>query len=212
MKWSIIWEYRETLLHGLWLTVQLSLASIVASTIVGLVLGCIGSLQSFLAKRLVGSYVELLRNIPMVVKLFFFYFAVGLDAIPAALIALTLHQSAYITDVIASGFRAVPREQFEAAYAGGLTRTQSFNHVLLPQVLRNVVPPMTTQYIEVVKNSAIAMMIGIEELTYQTQHIETETFRGFEAATIVTLAYILLCFAIAGAMTLLGKYLRPLGT
>lgn len=208
MKWSLVWEYREALLHGLMLTLQLSVLSIIASTVVGVVVGCVGSLPGFLAQRLVGVYVEVLRNIPVVVKLFFFYFALGLDAIPAALISLTLHQSAYFADTIASGFRAVPREQFEAAYAGGHTRLQSFVHILLPQVFRNVIPPITTQYIEVVKNSAIAMMIGIEELTYQTQQIETETFRGFEAASIATIAYIIIALVIAGSMTLVARRLK----
>jgi polar amino acid transport system permease protein len=208
MKWSIIWDYRDLLWHGLLLTLQLSVVSIVSSTVVGVIIGCVGSLPGFLAQRLVRTYVEGLRNIPVVVKMFFFYFAAGLDAIPAALVSLTLHQSAYIADMLAAGFRAVPREQFEAAYACGHTRLQSFTHILLPQVFRNIIPPMTTQYIEVVKNSAIAMMIGIEELTFQTQHIEAETFRGFEAATAVTLAYIALALIIAALMSALAKHLR----
>jgi len=208
MKWSIAWEYREALLNGLMLTLQISAVSIVASTIIGMVVACVASLPGFFARRIASAYVEMLRNIPVVVKIFFFYFAVGLDAIPAAMLGLTLHQSAYIADVLASGFRALPREQFEAAYAVGHSELQSFVHILLPQVFRIVMPPMITQYIEVVKNSAIAMMIGIEELTFQTQQIEAETFRGFEAASIATIAYIVIALVIAGSMGALANRLK----
>lgn len=208
MKWSIVWEYREVLLNGLMLTLKLAAIAILASTLIGIIVGCVRSLPGFLAQRLTSAYVEALRNVPVVVKIFFFYFAVGIDAIPAAMLGLTLHQSAYIADVLASGFRAVPREQQEAAFASGLSRLQIFTHVLLPQVFRAVMPPMTTQYIEVVKNSAIAMMIGIEELTFQTQQVEAETFRGFEAATIATVAYVILALLIAGSMTLLASRLK----
>jgi polar amino acid transport system permease protein len=208
MKWVLIWDYRAVLWHGLLITLQLSVLSIIGSTIVGVIVGCLGTLPSFLARKLVGTYIDILRNIPVVVKFFFLYFGFGLDAIPAALIGLTLHQSAYIADTLAAGFRSIPREQFEAAYASGYTGRQSFIHILLPQVFRNVIPPMTTQYIEIVKNSAIGMMIGIEELTFQTQHIEAETFRGFEAATVVTFAYIGLALLIVAGMNVLERRLR----
>lgn len=208
MKWTIAWEYRQVLYRGLILTLEISSISIVASTFVGMAVAWIGTLPGFLAQRLTSAYVEMLRNVPVVVKVFFLYFAVGLDALPAAVIGLTLHQSAYIADVIASGLRAVPREQHEAAYAAGLRRYQIFAHVLLPQVFRVVMPPMTTQYIEVVKNSAIAMMIGIEELTFQTQQIEAETFRGFEAATIATASYVVIALLIAGSMNMFAGRLK----
>ena len=195
-------------MHGLALTLQISVWSIVGSFILGTVIGCIGALPSFLAQRLVATYVELLRNIPSVVKLFFLYFVIGLDAMPAAIIGLVTHQSAYIADMIAAGFRAIPREQFEAAYACGHTRPQIFQHVLLPQVFRFVLPPLTTQFIEVLKNSAVAMLLGIEELTFQTQEIETQTFRGFEAATVVTALYLALAMVVVGAMSAVERALR----
>jgi polar amino acid transport system permease protein len=208
VDWDLIWGYRAVLWHGLLLTLQLSVLSIAGSLVLGAVVGCIGTLPGFLPRRIVGLYIEVLRNLPVVVKLFFLYFVVGLDAMAAALIGLITHQSAYIADIVASGFRAIPREQSEVAWSCGHGRAQIFQHVLLPQVFRIVMPPMTTQFIEVVKNSATAMLIGIEELTFQTQHIEAETFRGFEAATTVTLLYVALAFSIAGAAHAVERRLK----
>ncbi|MDB5413057.1 MAG: polar amino acid transporter inner rane subunit [Rubritepida sp.] len=208
MHWEVIWRYREVLWNGLIFTLQLSVLSIVGSLVVGVVMGCLGALPNFFLRKFVATYVEVLRNLPVVVKLFFLYFVVGLEAMPAAVIALVTHQSAYIADLVAAGLRAVPREQSEAAYACGHGQWQIYRHILLPQALRIVAPPMTSQFIEVVKNTSTAMLIGVEELTFQTQAIESETFRGFEAASTVTLMYLAMALAIAGGMGLLERRLR----
>ncbi len=208
MDWGLVWGYRAVLLDGLLLTLQLSVLSILGSLVLGAVIGCAGALPGFLAQRTVGLYIEVLRNLPVVVKLFFLYFVVGLDAMAAALIGLITHQSAYIADIVTSGFRAIPREQSEVAWSCGHGRAQIFAHVLLPQVFRIVMPPMMTQFVEVVKNSATAMLIGVEELTFQTQQIESETFRGFEAATTATLLYVAVALAVAGTAHAFGRRLR----
>ena len=126
---------------------------------------------------------------------------------PAAVLGLSIHQSSYIADVLDAGFRSVPREQSEAAWACGHSRLQILHHVLLPQVVTTVMPPLTSQFIEIVKNSAVAMLLGIKELTFQTQNIDVETFRGFEAATAVTVIYLALSLTIAGGMALIGRQL-----
>jgi len=208
MHWEVIWRYREVLWNGFVFTLELSVLSIIGSLVVGVAMGCLGALPSFFLRKLVATYVEVLRNLPVVVKLFFLYFVLGLEAMPAAVIGLVTHQSAYIADLVAAGLRAVPREQSEAAYACGHGRWQIYRHILLPQALRIVAPPMTSQFIEVVKNSSTAMLIGVEELTFQTQAIESETYRGFEAATTVTLIYLVMALAIAGGMALLERRIR----
>jgi len=208
MHWPVLWEFREALLDGLRLTLMLSAIAIAGSFLLGTAMGCIGSLPGFLARRIVGLYVEIMRNLPIVVKLFLLYFVFGFDAIPAGLIALITHQGAYIADVVAAGFRTVPREQGEAAWSQGLTRIQAFRAVLLPQVFRSILPPMTSQFIEVVKNSAVVMLIGVQELTFQTQHIEHQTLRGFEAATAVTLLYLAMALLIAAGMTAVQRRLN----
>jgi His/Glu/Gln/Arg/opine family amino acid ABC transporter permease subunit len=208
MQWGLIWSYRDALWRGLALTLELSAVSIIGSFVVGVGVGCLGATGGFLLPRLVRLYTELLRNLPLVVKLFFLYFVLGMDAIAAGLIALITHQSAYIADLVTAGFRAVPREQAEGAWASGLTGPQVFRHVLMPQVLRVIRPPLTSQFIEVVKNSATVMLIGVQELTFETQRIETETFRGFEAASTATILYLLVSLGIVLLMQRAGRLVR----
>lgn len=205
MQWHVIWDYRDALFNGFLVTVWLTTASIAGCFVLGTLVACVATVSGPLTKRLTGLYSDLLRNIPLVVKLFFFYFIFGLDMVPAALVAMILHESAYIADVMASGFRSIAREQAEGAYALGHTKGQVLRYVLVPQALFLVIPPLTNRFIEVLKNSAIVMLIAIEELTFQTQRIEHETFRGFEAASTVTVIYLLCALVIAGAMNLLQR-------
>ena len=203
LEWYVLWEFRQKLFDGLLVTLWLSAVGIVGSTAVGTIVGCMSTLPSFLARRTTAAYVELLRNVPLVVKLFFFHFIVGLDGLPSAIIALILHQSAYVADVTSAGLRSVPRGQTEAALACGHSYAQVFAHVLVPQAVRIVLPPLTTQYIQVVKNSSVVMLIAIEELSFQTQYIDHQTFRGFEASIAVTALYLAIVLVVSGSMSLL---------
>ena len=207
---SLLWRYREALLGGFVTTVELSLLAILGSTLLGLAVAALEAASGPLPHRLARAYIELVRNIPSIVKVFFLYYVVGLDAFLAGIVGLTVHQSAYIADVIGAGLRGIPREQAESARVLGHSWPQTFSYVLLPQLVRAVIPPMTSQYIEVVKNSSIVMFISVTELTYQTQQIEYDTGRGYIAAGVVTLLYVGLAFAISGAMTLAHRGLRRL--
>ncbi len=205
--WHVVWEYRHDLLSGLFLTILISAASIAGATIVGVLIGFVQSMPSFILSRLSGLYVELLRNIPIVVKLFFAHFVLGLDALPAGIIVLILHQSAYIADVTAAGLRSVPLGQTEAARASGLRGRHVFLYILLPQAIRAIVPPMTTQYTQTVKNSAVVMLIALQDLTFMTQRISIDTYRGVEAATAVTVLYLIIVLIVAAAMSALQRSL-----
>jgi His/Glu/Gln/Arg/opine family amino acid ABC transporter permease subunit len=207
LDWYIIWDYRADLLRGFWLTSRISVAAILGATLVGVLVGCLHAVPNFFLRRLTGLYVEVLRNIPVVVKLFFAHFVLGLDALPAGIVVLILHQSAYIADVTAAGLRSVPNGQTEAAMASGLSYPQVFGSVLLPQAARAMIPPMTTQYTQTVKNSAVVMLIALEDLTFMTQRIEHQTFRGIEAATTVTVLYLLIVLCIAVAMSAVQRVL-----
>lgn len=205
LDWYVIWEYRADLVRGFQLTLILSVGTIVGATVFGVAIGCLRALPYFFLNRLIGIYVELFRNTPVVVKLFFAHFVLGMDAFPAGIIVLILHHSAYIADVTAAGLRSVPRGQVEAAMATGLGEAQMFVSVLLPQAARAMIPALTTQYTYTVKNSAVVMLIALQDLTFVTQKIEHETFRGFEAATTVTVLYLLIVLVVATAMSLLQR-------
>jgi len=205
MDWGILWEYRAALAGGLVVTLVVSAVAIVGATVVGVLVGCLRGSGSYLAQRLTGAYTELLRNLPLIVKLFFLYFVLGLPALPAAIAALVLHQSAYIADVTAAGLRSVGRGQLDAGLSLGLKRRQVYRRVILPQIVRVMLPPMTSQYVSVIKNTSVVALIGVADLTFQTQQINVETFRGFEAATAATLLYMLVAGAVIAGMTRLQR-------
>jgi polar amino acid transport system permease protein len=204
MEWSIIWNYREALFHGLLQTLQLAVIGIPCTFVLGLMLGCVASLPGPYPREIVSYFVAPMRNIPIIVKLFVFYFVLGMDALPASLLTLILHHSAYICDITTAGFRSIPREQVEAAGACGHSYPQIFRYVLLPQAIRIIKPPLTSQFVDVVKNSSVCMVVGIQDLTFQTQEIAHYTFRGFEAATAVSILYLIITTTIAFGMGLSG--------
>ena len=205
MDWAVLWEYRAALAGGLAVTLEVSALAIVGATVVGVLVGCLRGTGSYLLQRLTATYTELLRNLPLIVKLFFLYFVIGLPALPAALAALVLHQSAYIADVTEAGLRSVGRGQLDAGLSLGLKRWQVYRRIILPQTVRVMLPPMTSQYVSVIKNTSVVALIGVTDLTFQTQQINVETFRGFEAATAVTLLYMLVAGVVIGGMTWLQR-------
>lgn len=207
MHWSVIWQYRQEILEGLAYTVTISALAIVCAFFVGTILGCLRLVRQPVLDELINGYIEIVRNIPLIVKLFFLYYIAGLDAFPSGLLALTIHQSGYIADVITAGFRSIHPEQAEAGYAQGLTRIQIFIFALLPQAARISLPPLTSQFIEVVKNSAVVMFVGVQELTFATQEISQATLRSFEAAAVATALYVALTLAVVGGMNRLGRRL-----
>jgi His/Glu/Gln/Arg/opine family amino acid ABC transporter permease subunit len=167
-------------------------------------------LSRFRTLRLAASiYVEANRNIPVVVKLFFLYFVFGLSPVLAALIGLVVHQSAYIAEDVRSAVQSIPPGQGEAALSTGLTGWLTTRFVILPQALKIATPALTVQLIELLKNSSIAMVITVEELTFASQQITSETFRGFEVATVSTLLYFVLAAIVSRIGNALGAHLPP---
>ncbi len=168
-------------------------------------------------------YVEIFRNIPGLFWLLFFYFvfpellppSLGdrLNAyiyypVVASIIALTLDNTSYVSDILRSGLRGIPPGQREAAISTGLNRVQQYQHVLLPQGFRKVLPPLGTRMIHNFKNTSLCMAITTPELTWATQQIESLTFRGLEATTIATLFYVFISLSMGLVIILLEKYYK----
>ena len=198
--WDVIWEYRGLLAEGLIETVRLVAVSFLASVLLGLITAVGRTYFPAWLAAAFAAYVEFFRNIPPVVQFFFWNFAVGLDVFPASFVALSVFTSTYIAEIVRSGIASIPKTQAEAARSAGMNQLQMISYVILPQALIRMIPPLSIEFINLIKNSSIAMTIGLTELTFQTQEIETRTFRGFEAATAVTLLYIVLALAVVVVM------------
>jgi polar amino acid transport system permease protein len=151
-------------------------------------------------KWVVGTYVELIRNTPFIVQLFFVYFglpAAGVRLSPevASIIAMAVNLSAYATEIIRAGIDATPQGQTEAAMSLALNARQVFLHVTLPPALKKVWPALVSQIIIVMLGSAVCGQISTEELSYAANLIQSRNFRAFEAYIIATLIYLLLAIA-----------------
>ena len=160
-------------------------------------------------KWVVGVYVELIRNTPFIVQLFFVFFglpAAGIKLSPevASIIAMVVNLSAYATEIIRAGIEATPRGQVEAAMSLAMTRAQIFLRVVLPPALRKVWPALVSQIIIVMLGSAVCGQISTEELSYAANLIQSRNFRAFEAFIVATAIYLALSVALRKLLNWLG--------
>jgi polar amino acid transport system permease protein len=226
--WAIITsgQYFEWIVSGVKITLQLSVVSIALSFILGLLIAVMRMSQIKPILWFSHAYLEFFRNTPLLVQIFFWYFG-SYKILPqavndwmntmnfefaAAVIALTIYTSAFIAEDIRSGVRSIPKEQMEAARSSGFSYLGSMYHIILPQAVRLTIPPLINQFLNLTKNSSLAMTIGVAELTYQARQVESYTFKGFEAFTAATLVYLGLSLIITWLVTLYSKHvLNPLG-
>ena len=157
-------------LKGLWMTVVVSGISLVLATILGFILGIVRASGNKLVGFITGVYVDVIRGTPFVVQIFIVFFilpewGVQLEALPAAILSLTILGTAFICEIVAGGIKAVPNGQWEAASSSGLTFYQQLRHVIVPQSLQTILPPLVGQYVLLIKDSSVVSVIGVVELT-----------------------------------------------
>jgi len=196
------------LLQGLWLTLEITLVSLGLSLVVGLGTALMRLSESVMARTVSRIYLEIIRNTPLLIQIFILYFVLApildLGRFTSAVIALSLFEGAYASEIIRAGILAMPAGQWEAAASLGLTRSQSYRYIILPQALRQMIPPLTSQGISLVKDSALVSTIAIYDLTMQGQQIIAETFLTFEIWFTVAAIYL----AVTMLLSILVKYLE----
>jgi polar amino acid transport system permease protein len=201
------------LAKGVVWTVGLTVTSALIGVAVGVAFAWARSHGSTTLKWVVGTYVELIRNTPFIVQLFFVFFglpAAGVKLSPevASIIAMVINLSAYATEIIRAGIDATPKGQIEAAVSLALSRAQVFIRVVLPPALKKVWPSLVSQIIIVMLGSAVCGQISTEELSYAANLIQSRNFRAFEAYIVATLIYLALSVAVRRLLNWVGpKYL-----
>ena len=215
-KWSVLWSGQSGswLLQGVLTTLAISVLAWVLAATLGIVSGAMRTVPWKPVRALATFYVEFFRNVPLLVWMFFWYFGVP-PLLPrgaqdwlfnhgaefwAGMFALGVYHGARMSEVIRAGILSIPRTQFEAAVAMGLTTFQAYRLVIVPIALRLIVPPATNESLNLLKNSSVALTISVAELTFQTRQIETYTAKAIEALTAGTLIYLVLCVGIASIM------------
>ena len=196
----------------------MTLLLIVVTTLAGTflsILGAAGRRNGPKALKVaIGIYVEVMRNTPFLVQLFFIFFGlpslgIRLDPILAAMLAMTLNMAAYTIEIVGAGLDAVPRGQTEAALALGLRPRQVFVKIVLPQALKVIYPALTSQIVIMMLESAVVSQIAVRELTYEADMLQARTFRAFETYFVVTMVYLGLSMGLRRLLVAGGR--RALG-
>jgi len=207
--------FLQTLLIGVGWTLALALTAWVFSLLLGSWLGVMRTAQSRLMNVVGATYVEIFRNIPLLVQMFLWYFVLP-ELLPAdlgdwlkqlpnasfytAVVALGFYTSARVAEQVRAGIMSLAGGQRMAALALGLTLPQAYGYVLLPLAYRIILPPLTSEFLNVIKNSAVALTIGLMELTARARAMQEFTFQVFEAFTAATVIYIVINIAVTFAM------------
>ncbi|MFB3887211.1 MAG: amino acid ABC transporter permease [Thermodesulfobacteriota bacterium] len=225
-RWNILWTppHDSWLLDGLLMTLKLSAFSWIIAVLIGILVGALRTVPFKPLRMAATGYVEFFRNVPLLVWLFFWYFGAP-EALPewirqwlirngaefiCALAGVSFYHGARMSEVIRAGIQSIPKTQLEAGLSTGLSVFQTYRLVIIPIALRLIVPPLTNESLNLLKNTSLAMTIGVAELTFATRQIETYTAKAFEAFTAGTLIYLVLCLGIAYAMNRVErKYAIP---
>lgn len=218
-------RYLDWLMSGLGWTLFLALAGWVVAFALGVAVGCARTARKPALAALARLYVEVFRNIPVIVQMFVWYFVVPellprawgdvIKAIPPpwgsvipALLGLALYTAARVAEQVKAGIEALPPGQAKAAEALGMRSFQVYRLVLLPQALRIIIPSLTSEVMGIFKNSSVALTIGVLELTAQARQINEFTFQTFQAFGAATLLYLLLACLVYAGMRLIERRLR----
>ena len=200
------------LLFGLGVTLKISAVSLVLAFLIGLLTAVLRLSDLVMGRIIARSYLELVRNTPLLIQIFFIYFVLGpvlgLDRFPAAVLALSLFEGAYASEIFRSGILAVEQGQIEAAASLGLNRYQIFRLIILPQAIRTILPPLTSQAISLVKDSALVSTIAIYDLTMQAQALISETFLTFEIWFTVDILYLVITVTLSFFVAFLENRLK----
>ena len=203
------WVNIRFLLQGLGITIEISVASIICSFIIGTLLGIIRYAKIKYVSAIVGFIIDLIRNLPLLLIIFFTYFGlpnIGVkpEIIPAAIMALTVFESSMVAEIVRSGINSIDYAQTEGALANGLTKWQALRLIVLPQAIKNMLPALVSQFISLVKDTSLATIIVLPELMYHAQIIYGQN-TNYIIPMFVALAdlYFIVCYS----LSLLARYL-----
>jgi len=235
-NWLIFWAdapdgtgtYLHTLIRGAYWTLGVSALAWVIALVVGVVVGVFRTTRIAWLERVCAGYVELFRNVPLLVQMFLWYFVFP-EVVPESLgnaikqadpvwstfwtatVCLGLFTSSRIAEQVRAGVTALPRGQNMAATALGLTRVQAYRYILLPMTARIIMPPLTSEALNLIKNSSIAFTIGLLEITGAARSMQEFSFQIFESFTAATILYLIINLVVVVLMRLIEKWISVPG-
>jgi polar amino acid transport system permease protein len=200
------------LLQGLWVTLKITFISLFLALLFGLIAAVFRLSRSIVANLVARTYVETIRNTPLLIQLLFNYFVLspilGISPFITAVLTLSLFEGAYASEIIRAGIQSIEKGQWESAQSTGLNKFQTYYYVIIPQAYRFLIPPLTNQSVSLIKDSALVSTIAIYDLTMQGQVIISNTFLTFEIWFTVALIYLALALTITFMVSILEKYIQ----
>ncbi|MBP2234138.1 polar amino acid transport system permease protein [Sinorhizobium kostiense] len=209
-----LFEYYPQIVKGIAITIELIAVGGVAGISLGIVCAWVRALGPAWLKPVVAAYVELIRNTPFLIQLFFIFFGLPslglqLGELQAANLAMVVNLGAYSSEIIRAGIQATPRGQFEAGASLAMSPFETFRHVVLVPSLERIWPALSSQVVIVMLGSAVVSQIAAEDLTFAANFIQSRTFRAFEAYIVSTAVYLLLAILLRQLLAMVGWAIFP---
>ena len=201
-NWAAIWQYRQKFMQGWLMTVAISASALLVSLIIGL-LTALARRSAFLPLRYSAAlYVETIRGTPLLVQILILFYVVanafGIEnRYLVGILALSLFAGAYLSEMIRAGIESIRDSQLESARAIGLTRVQTYRYVIFPQVVRQLIPPLTGQFASIIKDSSLLSIIAVNEFTLNAQEVNAFTYSTLESYLPLAVGYLLLTLPIS---------------
>jgi polar amino acid transport system permease protein len=205
-RWDVIWNNLDFLVSGLQMTLFISATSLIFALIGGLILALFDLSRFAVLRGFSLTLGEIIRNTPILVQLLWVYyvlpivFNIRVSSLAGILIGLSLYMAAFISEVYRAGIQAVPKGQREAAQVLGLTPAQSFIRIVLPQAIRMTLPPLASNFVQLIKFSSLGAVISVSEITRRGMELSSSTFRPLEIFSFIAVVYFFICWPLAMAI------------
>ena len=212
-NWEAIWQYRQKFVQGWLMTVAISAAALLVSVLIGVVTALARRARFLPLRYAAALYVEAVRGTPLLVQILILFYvvanAVGVEnRYVVGVLALSLFAGAYLAEMVRAGIESIRDSQLESARAIGLTRGQTYRYVIFPQVVRQLIPPLTGQFASIIKDSSLLSVISLRELTKAAEVVNATTYRTFESYLPLALLYLLLTWPLSHLTRRLEKGIR----
>ncbi len=213
-RFDAVYNNLPFLLEGLYLTLLISALALAFSMALGMFVALGRLSKSRLVSFASATYVELFRDTPVLVQLFWVYYVlpillgIRIDAVSAAVLGLTLHSTAFLGEIYRAGIQTVPKGHAEAAKVLGLSRRDTFVRIILPQAFRNVLPPLVNNLVDLIKLSSLASVFAVAEITRRATELSASTFRPLEIFSFVALMYFLICWPLSLLIRVLERRMQ----
>ncbi len=214
-KPNTYWKIFIYVITGIPTTFECTVFAIMGAVVIGTITGVGSSSKNKLIKQICGIYVELIRGIPLLVQLMFLYYALGslihIEGIVAAIIALSICFGAYMGEIIRAGIQSIPKGQTEAATALGLTKSQTFFSVILPQTVKVVLPAIGNEFISMLKDSSLVSILALSDILKRGREYISRTFLSLQTMLVVALIYLILTLVLSRLVGIMEERLHKNG-